>query len=218
MYSATHHEPAPEATATRRRAARPIRWASLAPASSLDVPGAVAARELPVVGIADLSPDGARANLARVGSAGRAFAGRLRWRRRDPDRNTHVGEDWLALVRHPDIDIIVESTGSPVATVDHCLEGVRARQACGQRHRRGRCVSAAPLLARGAAEPACLLDGLRRPAGADHPTWWTGRAPAASGGVTGRGTAKWLPHYCDSTPETVWGRYDVTPEQTTAAA
>ena len=67
-----------------------------------------------LVGIADLSPDGARANLARVGwPAERCRAPSLESAIRDG--NTHVGEDWLALVRHPDIDVIVESTGSPVA-------------------------------------------------------------------------------------------------------
>ena len=74
-----------------------------------------------LAGIADLSPQGARANLARVG-----------WK---PERTqvssldsalkegtTHVGDDWRALVRHPAIDVIVECTGHPIAAVDHCLE------------------------------------------------------------------------------------------------
>jgi threonine dehydrogenase-like Zn-dependent dehydrogenase len=70
---------------------------------------------------ADLSPEAARTNLARVG-----------W---DPARTraasideavrtgaTHVGDDWRALVSHPAIDIVVECTGNPVAAVDHILE------------------------------------------------------------------------------------------------
>ena len=103
-----------------------------------------------LVGIADLSPDAARANLARVG-----------WnpeQTRAPsldaaltDGRTHIGDDWLALVRHPQIDVIVECTGHPIAAVDHCLEAfahgkhvvnvtVEADAFCG------------PLLARKAAE------------------------------------------------------------------
>ena len=74
-----------------------------------------------LVAIADLSPDAARTNLARVG-----------W---DPERvtapsfdaairsgQTFITEDWQALVRSPHIDIVVECTGNPIAAVDHCLE------------------------------------------------------------------------------------------------
>src|SRR5947209_16496912 len=73
-----------------------------------------------LVAIADLSPDGARRNLARVG-----------WndeRTRAPSiahaletGATHVGDDWRALVAHPAVDIVVECTGSPVHAVEHCL-------------------------------------------------------------------------------------------------
>ncbi|MFM2120814.1 MAG: hypothetical protein RL722_2282, partial [Pseudomonadota bacterium] len=73
-----------------------------------------------LVGIADLSPAAARTNLARVGwEAERSLA-------RSLDEavklgNTHVGEDWRALVSHPAIDVIVECTGNPIAAVEHCL-------------------------------------------------------------------------------------------------
>jgi predicted homoserine dehydrogenase-like protein len=80
-----------------------------------------------LVGIADLSPDGARANLARVG-----------W---NPERltatslddavkhgTTHVGDNWQSLVRHPAIDVIVECTGSPLHAVDHILEAFAHRK------------------------------------------------------------------------------------------
>ena len=66
-----------------------------------------------LVGIADLSPDGARANLARVGwkpeqSQAASLDAALK------DGTTHIGEDWQALVRHPGIDLIVECTGHPI--------------------------------------------------------------------------------------------------------
>jgi predicted homoserine dehydrogenase-like protein len=35
--------------------------------------------------------------------------------------------------------------------------------------------------------------------------------------AAGRGH-KWLPHFSESTPETVWGNYGLTPEQASAAA
>ena len=69
-----------------------------------------------LVGIADLAPDAARRNLARVGWAPeRAQAASL-------DEaiklgTTHVGDDWTALVRHPAIDVIVECTGHPIAAL-----------------------------------------------------------------------------------------------------
>ena len=74
-----------------------------------------------LVGIADLNPDAARANLARVGwkasqcaaeSAEAAIKTGATW----------ITDDWRALVTHPQIDIIVECTGHPIAAVDHCLE------------------------------------------------------------------------------------------------
>ena len=74
-----------------------------------------------LVGIADLSPETACRNLARVGwDAQRVQAANLDAALRDG--NTHVGDDWRALVRHPAIDIVVECTGNPIAAVDHCLE------------------------------------------------------------------------------------------------
>ena len=79
-----------------------------------------------LVGIADLSPAAAQANLARVGWP----AERTQARSLDDavkSGATHVGEDWRALVRHPAIDVIVECTGNPVAAVDHCLEAFAQR-------------------------------------------------------------------------------------------
>src|SRR6187549_2618440 len=74
-----------------------------------------------LVGIADLSPDAARANLARVGwktEATRAAS------LQDAIKTgtTFISDDWQALVRHPGIDVIVECTGNPIAAVDHCLD------------------------------------------------------------------------------------------------
>jgi len=107
-----------------------------------------------LVGIADLSPDGARRNLARVGwEAERCAAPSLD--QAVKTGATHIGEDWQALVAHPAIDVIVECTGSPVAAVEHCLQAfahgkhvvnvtVEADAFCG------------PLLARKAAQAGVL--------------------------------------------------------------
>src|SRR5205085_9694614 len=60
-----------------------------------------------LVAIADLSPDAARANLARIGwsderTRATSIAAAVE------TGATHVGDDWRALVAHPAIDIVVE--------------------------------------------------------------------------------------------------------------
>ena len=113
-----------------------------------------------LVGIADLSPDAARTNLARVGWMDeRTRAASLDAALKNG--TTHIGQDWQALVSHPQIDVVVECTGHPIAAVEHCLEAfangkhvvnvtVEADAFCG------------PLLARRAAD-AEAPSGVMRP-------------------------------------------------------
>ena len=64
-----------------------------------------------LAGIADLSPDAARANLARVGWSEE----RMQARSLDAALEagtTHISEDWEALVRHPRIDVEPEGRKS----------------------------------------------------------------------------------------------------------
>src|SRR5205823_12825807 len=35
--------------------------------------------------------------------------------------STHLGDDWRKLVAHPEIDIVIEATGNPIAAVEHAL-------------------------------------------------------------------------------------------------
>ena len=164
-----------------------------------------------LVGIADLSPDAARHNLARVGWA----AERLQARSLDTamrDGSTHIGDDWQALVRHPAIDIVVVCTGAPLAAVDHVLAAfahgkhvvnvtVEADAFCG------------PLLARRAAQAGVIYSlafGDQPALICDLVDW--ARTCGFPVVAAGRGH-KWLPHFAQSTPETVWGNYGLTPEQ-----
>ncbi len=164
-----------------------------------------------MVGIADLSPDAACSNLARVGwEPQRVQASSLDAALRDG--NTHISEDWRALVHHPAIDLIVECTGNPIAAVDHCLEAfehhkhvvnvtVEADAFCG------------PLLARKAAQAGVLYSlayGDQPALICDLVDW--ARTCGFPVVAAGRGH-KWLPHFCESTPETVWGYYGLSPEQ-----
>ena len=164
-----------------------------------------------LVGIADLSPAAAQANLARVGwLPERTQASSLDAAVKHG--STHVGDDWQALVRHPAIDVIVECTGSPVAAVDHCLEAFAQRK-----HVVNVTVEAdafcGPLLARKAVEAGVVYSlafGDQPALICDLVDW--ARTCGFPVVAAGRGH-KWLPHFAQSTPDTVWGYYGLTPEQ-----
>ena len=163
-----------------------------------------------LVGIADLSPANARANLARVGwkpeqSAASSFDDAI------AKGNTFVTDNWEALVRHPQIEIIVECTGNPVAAVEHILAAFAQRK-----HVVNVTVEAdafcGPLLAQKAAQAGVVYSlayGDQPALICDLVDW--ARAAGFSVVAAGRGH-KWLPHFCESTPETVWGHYGLSPE------
>ena len=164
-----------------------------------------------LVGIADLSPSAARANLARVGwDPARTEAASLDSAIKDGD--THITEDWKSVVTHPGIDVVVECTGHPIAAVDHCLEAFAHGK-----HVVNVTVEAdafgGPLLARKAAQAGVVYSlafGDQPAMICDLVDW--ARTCGFPVVAAGRGH-KWLPHFCESTPETVWGNYGLTPEQ-----
>ena len=164
-----------------------------------------------LVGIADLSPANARVNLARVGWA----EDRLQAKSLDDavkQGTTHVGDDWKALVSHPAIDVIVECTGSPLHAVDHILEAYEHRK-----HVVNVTVEAdafcGPLLATRAAAAGVVYSlafGDQPALICDLVDW--ARTCGFPVVAAGRGH-KWLPHFCESTPDTVWNNWGLTPEQ-----
>ena len=151
-----------------------------------------------LVAIADLSPSNAKENLKRVG-----------W---DAQRIPPISEDWEKLVSNPRVDIVIEATGNPPAAVEHALAAfahgkhvvmvtVEADAFCG------------PLLARKAKQAGVVYSlayGDQPALICDLVDW--ARAAGFSVVAAGRGH-KWLPHFAQSTPETVWGHYGLTPEQ-----
>ncbi|HKP33649.1 MAG TPA: SAF domain-containing protein [Sphingomicrobium sp.] len=151
-----------------------------------------------LVGIADLNPANARENLKRVG-----------W---DPNRIPPITEDWQKLVANPKVDIVVEATGNPPAAVEHALYAfknkkhvvmvtVEADAFCG------------PILAQKAADAGVVYSlayGDQPALICDLVDW--ARTAGFQVVAAGRGH-KWLPHFAQSTPETVWGHYGLTPEQ-----
>ncbi|MGI4777372.1 MAG: NAD(P)H-dependent oxidoreductase [Janthinobacterium lividum] len=166
-----------------------------------------------LVAIADLSPDAARTNLARVGwdparTQAKSADDALK------TRGTWITDDWQAVTRDPNIDVVVECTGHPVAAVQHCLDAfshgkhvvnvtVEADAFCG------------PLLARKAEEAGVVYSlafGDQPALICDLVDW--ARTCGFPVVAAGRGH-KWLPHFSESTPETVWANYGLTPEQAT---
>jgi len=164
-----------------------------------------------LAGIADLSPANARINLDRVGWAPETYcAPTLDAAFRE--RRTHVGEDWAALVAHPAIDIIIEATGDPLAAVSHVLAAFRNGKHVVNVTVEADCMCG-PLLARRAEEAGVVYSlayGDQPALICDLVDW--ARAAGFSVVAAGRGH-KWLPHFAQSTPETVWGHYGLTPEQ-----
>ena len=165
-----------------------------------------------LVAIADIAPDHAKQNLKRVGWTSERY-GAASIDQADQNRPNASVRDGEALVAHPAIDIVIEATGNPPAAVEHALAALNNRKHvvmvtveadafCG------------PLLARKAAEAsmACVRD---QPALICDLVDW---ARAAGFPVVAAGRNKWLPHYAQSTPETIWGYYGLTPEQASAAA
>ncbi|MDQ0085364.1 MULTISPECIES: NAD(P)H-dependent oxidoreductase [Variovorax] len=164
-----------------------------------------------LVAIADLSPDAARVNLERVGwQPERAAAGSVQEALKHG--TTWITDDWQAVTREPSIDIVVECTGNPIAAVDHCLDAfahgkhvvnvtVEADAFCG------------PLLAHRAQQAGVIYSlafGDQPALICDLVDW--ARTCGFPVVAAGRGH-KWLPHFTESTPETVWGNYGLTPEQ-----
>src|SRR4249920_1925092 len=163
-----------------------------------------------LLGIADLSPPRARENLARLGwkpdvTAASSFTEARK------HGNTFLTDDWKALVSHPEIDVVVESTGDPIAAVEHALEAfkhgksvvmvtVEADAFCGS------------LLAKRAAEAGVIysLAYGDQPALICELVDWA-RTAGFEVTAAGKGT-KYLPAYHASTPDTVWGHYGFTPE------
>ncbi|UPL22961.1 NAD(P)H-dependent oxidoreductase [Alcaligenes faecalis] len=164
-----------------------------------------------MVGIADLRPANAHANLKRVGwEEERTQVASLDEAIRSG--KTHVGDDWQALVAHPEIEIVIECTGNPIAAVDHCLAAfkhgkhvinvtVEADAFCG------------PLLAHRAREAGVLysLAYGDQPGLACELVDWA-RTCGFPIIAAGRGH-KWLPQFRESTPDTVWDHWGVTAEQ-----
>ncbi len=164
-----------------------------------------------IVGIADLSPQTAKANLKLVGWMEEQF-GAPSLDQALTGGTTHVGDDATGLITCPGIDIIVECTGNPVVAVDHLLAAFHAGK-----HVVSATVEADAVCGAALARAARDNGVIYSMAYGDQPAMvcelvdWA-RTCGFKVTAAGRGH-KWLPEFRKSTPETIWDYWGLTKEQ-----
>jgi predicted homoserine dehydrogenase-like protein len=164
---------------------------------------------LHVAAIADLQPTRARDNLARIGWPAERQAAR------DLDAalagGTTLATDNAGVLNDPRIAVIVEATGNPVAGLLHAERAIEAGQHVVMVNVEADVLAGPALAARAAAagvvysmaygdQPALVCELVD-----------TLRAHGFPITAAGKGT-RYLPHYHESTPATVWGHYGLSPE------
>src|SRR5262245_11328911 len=174
-------------------------------AQALRMPG------LHLLGVADLAPARARENLARVGWPAERIAAASPGEA--VDRGTSwIGEDARALIAHAALDVVLDATGHPPAGIAHALAAIAHGKHIVMVNVEAD-VLAGPLLAqkaRAAGVVYSLAYGDQPALIAEQVDW--ARACGFDVVAAGKGT-KYLPAYHQSTPDTVWGHYGLTPEQ-----
>lgn len=164
-----------------------------------------------IVGVVDLSPANAKSNMTLASWSDEAYSA-TSLDDAAISGTTYVSDDWQALISHPAVDIVIEATGNPLAAVTHCLAAfaqgknvinvtVEADAFCG------------PGLAQKATEAGVIYSMAYgdQPALASDLVDWA-RTCGFSVVAAGRGH-KWLPHFRQSTPDTVWDHWGLTREQ-----
>jgi predicted homoserine dehydrogenase-like protein len=163
-----------------------------------------------MVGIADLSPDRAKAALRNVGWKEDSFTA-TSLESAAKQGNTAIIDDGMALIKSPHIDIIIDATGNPAIGIAHVL-------ACCEHRKHIVMVNveadalAGPLLKKRADEAGIVysLAYGDQPALICEMVDWA-RAAGFSVVAAGKGT-KYLSSYHSSTPDTVWQHYGLTAE------
>jgi predicted homoserine dehydrogenase-like protein len=166
---------------------------------------------LHLLGVADLDPKRARASLLNVGWS-EARIGARSLDDAAKSGTTWVGDDAMALLAHPALDVAIDATGHPPAGIQHALAAIANGKHMVMVNVEAD-VLAGPLLAK-KARAAGLVYSLAygdQPALISEQVDWA-RAIGFDVVAAGKGT-KYLPAYHASTPDTVWGHYGLTPEQ-----
>jgi predicted homoserine dehydrogenase-like protein len=164
-----------------------------------------------VVAVADLSPDRARASLARVDwDAPRMSATSLA--QAVKEGSTFITDDAPAVIASEFVDMVIDATGSPAAGIAHALLCCEHRKHIIMVNVEAD-VLAGPLLARRAKEAGIsysMASGDQPALIAEMVDW--ARTIGLEVVCAGKGT-KYLPVYHQSTPDTVWGHYGFNAEQ-----
>ncbi|MEP6702292.1 MAG: Gfo/Idh/MocA family oxidoreductase, partial [Betaproteobacteria bacterium] len=163
-----------------------------------------------VVAIADLAPARAAASLLRCGWEAERFAAKS-LADAAAHRATCLTDNVDAMIAAPEIEIIIDATGSPAAGIHHVLECCRHRKHIVMVNVEADAL-AGPLLARKAAEAGIVysLAYGDQPALICEMVDWC-RAAGFEVVAAGKGT-KYLPSYHESTPDTVWPHYGFSDE------
>lgn len=200
----------------RADAGRPVRVALIGAgkfgamflAQAVETPG------LHVLAIADLHPDGARANLKRIGWAAdryapatldEALAGGGTW----------ITDDAMAALAAGPVDVVIDATGAPKAGIAHALAAIAAGKHVVMVNVEAD-VLAGPLLAdkaRRAGVVYSMAYGDQPALIAELVDW--ARAAGFDVVAAGKGT-KYLPAYHRVTPDDVWTHYGLTPQAAAA--
>jgi predicted homoserine dehydrogenase-like protein len=170
---------------------------------------------LHVLGVADLNPERGRRSLLGAGwSAEQLAAADLGHAL--ANGGTHLGDDAGALIAASGLDVLVEATGDPRAGLRHALAAIEHGRHLVMVNVEAD-VLVGPLLAE-RARKAGLVYSL---AYGDQPALicelvdWA-RASGFPVVCAGKGT-RYMPHFHQSTPATVWDHYGITAEQAEAA-
>ena len=165
---------------------------------------------LHLLGIADLMPERARANLAQVDWPIEQYGAASPAEARDRG-TTFVTDDAAALIATDGLDLIVEATGNPLVGVRHALQAFDHGL-----HVVNVNVEADVLAGPALAARAAAVDRVYTLAYGDQPALicelveWA-RVSGFEVVSAGKGT-KYLPIYHTSTPETVWDHYGIDAE------
>ncbi|MEC9196317.1 MAG: SAF domain-containing protein [Pseudomonadota bacterium] len=174
-------------------------------AQALRIPG------VHLVGVVDLRVETAKSNMRLVGWDETQFAA-ASLDMAAKTGTTYVGDDWQALVAHPAVDIIIECTGNPMAAVEHILAAFdNGKDVINVTVEVDAFVG--PAFGRRAAQAGVIYSmayGDQPALACDLVDW--ARTCGFPVVAAGRGH-KWLPHYRQSTPDTVWDHWGLTREQ-----
>ena len=166
---------------------------------------------LHIVSVCDLDLGRAREALERTGwpeeqTKGSSFAEAF------GKGSTYLTEDAGALIAADGMEVVVDSTGDPIAGIRHALASIAAKRHIVMVNVEAD-VLAGPLLARRAREAGVVysLAYGDQPALVVELVDWA-RTSGFEVVCAGKGT-KYLPEFHYSTPETVWAHYGVTPDE-----